>query len=207
MNATAQAACGLSLSRASGAPRIAWGTEIMTSSPKALASLTAFALAAFSDAASAQTSVPIGTVEATIDGTPYRGQTLHVPSEGTATAEFRLFGNMALLSMQAHDAESQSIMRNVLSIEAGPFSGDAASAVDAAVNYFPDGVRNFYVSDDEPAHASVTFEALSLDGEEGSARGAFSAFLCKREGMFAEIDPDDCITVEGTFDTTLHRAD
>ena len=58
---------------------------------------------------------PVGAVNATIDGTPYSGETIDVPSEGTSTAEFRSFGPVTSISIQAHDPEAESIMRNVLS--------------------------------------------------------------------------------------------
>ncbi|MDN2566765.1 hypothetical protein N1F89_11070 [Aquibium sp. A9E412] len=180
----------------------------MTSSPRpfGLYARTVLAALLLSGAASAQTTVPIGTVEATIDGASYRGETLHVPSEGTATAEVRDFGPIRMVDIQAHDPDADSLMRGVLSIEIGPVSGADASAAEASVSYFPDGLRNFYVSDEAPARASVTVETLTVEGERGSARGAFSAVLCKREDMMSELDADDCITVEGTFDTELHVA-
>ncbi|MCT8970535.1 hypothetical protein [Microbaculum marinisediminis] len=180
----------------------------MTSSPR-LFGLFAWTVLAFpflSGAAWAQTTVPIGTVEATIDGVSYRGETLHVPSEGTATAEIRSFGPIRMVSIQAHDPEAESIMRGVLSVDFGPVSGSDASGADASVSYFPEGMRNFYVSDEDPAHASVTVETLAIEGEKGSARGAFSAVVCKRESAMSELDTEDCITVEGTFDTALHLA-
>ncbi|MBN8245646.1 hypothetical protein JF546_21745 [Nitratireductor aquimarinus] len=181
----------------------------MSSSQRAFGrfACTFFTALFLSGAAWAQTTVPIGTVEANIDGASYRGETLHVPSEGTATAEVRDFGPLRMVDIQAHDPDAASIMRGVLSVEFGLISGADASATDASVSYFPEGMRNFYVSDEEPAHASVTLESLLIDGAQGNARGTFSSLLCKREGMMSEIDTEDCITVEGTFDTVLHLAD
>lgn len=55
---------------------------------------------------------PVGAVDATIDGTPYSGEALDVPSEGTSTAEVRTFGPVTSISIQAHDPEAESIMHN-----------------------------------------------------------------------------------------------
>ena len=49
----------------------------------------------------------VGAVDATIDGAPYAGETLDVPSEGTSTAEFRSFGPVTSLSIQAHDPQAE----------------------------------------------------------------------------------------------------
>lgn len=168
---------------------------------------TFFTALFLSNVALAQTTVPIGTVEAAIDGASYRGETLHVPSEGTATAEMRSFGPLRMVDIQSHDPDAASIMHGVLSVEFGLIGGADASATDASVSYFPEGMQNFYVSDEDPAHASVTLESLLIDGAQGNARGTFSSLLCKREGMMSELNTDDCITVEGTFDTVLHLAD
>src|SRR5690625_4573546 len=44
-----------------------------------------------------------GEVVATIDASPYHGETLHVLSRCTATAEFGPLGSVPLVTIQAHE--------------------------------------------------------------------------------------------------------
>lgn len=151
---------------------------------------------------------PVGAVNATINQDPYVGETLDVPSEGTSTAEFRSFGPVTSISIQAHDPEAESIMSNVLSIEVSLMGSDAAaSMIEPSVSWWPEGMSSpFYLSEDSGTDPEVIFDALSLkDG--ASAQGSFSAVVCRRDGMFAEADTSDCLPVEGTFDTALRKAD
>src|SRR5690606_16252851 len=102
----------------------------------------------------------VGAVNATIDGTTYAGETLDVPSEGTSTADFRSFGPVTSISIQAHAPEAESIMRNVLSIEVSLMGSDAsASIMDASVSWWPEGMSPpFYLSEDSGTAPEVVFE-------------------------------------------------
>ena len=75
----------------------------------------------------------IGEVKATIDGAPYRGATLDVPSEGTSTAEFRNLGPATTISLQAHDPDAQSVMSNVLSVDFTVAGNDASAPLSDAI--------------------------------------------------------------------------
>lgn len=149
----------------------------------------------------------IGTVEATIDGAAYRGETLEVPSEGTATAEFMAIGPMTTVTVQAHDPEAESIMRNILSVEVMMMGNEPAGGMmEPTVSYWPGGMSApFYITDDTGTAPTVTIDAVSLVAGDAFIRGSFSAQPCKQESFFAEIDLDDCITIEGTFDTVLQE--
>ena len=151
---------------------------------------------------------PMGTLEATIDGMPYSGETLNVASEGTSTAEFRSFGPVTSLSIQAHDPQAQSIMHNILTIEVSLMGTDAsASVMDVSVSYWPEGMGEpFYLSEDSGTAPQIDFDALSLEDGTSAAQGNFSAVICRRDGMFADTDTGDCRQVEGTFDTALRKA-
>lgn len=154
----------------------------------------------------AQTNA-IGTVEATIDGVAYRGETLEVPSEGTATAEFMAIGPMTTVTVQAHDPEAESLMRNVLSVEL-MMDGDelADPMMSPTVSYWPEGMRGaFYITDETGTAPEITIDEVSLVAGEAFIRGTFTARPCKQESFFSEIDLDDCITIEGSFDTPLHE--
>ena len=158
----------------------------------------------------AQTAkTPVGSVNATIDGEPYVGETLDVPSEGTSTAVVRSFGPVTSISIQAHDPEAESIMRSILTIEVSLMGSDAsASIMDASVSWWPNGVNPpFYLSEDRGTDSTVILDFLSLDDGAAAARGSFSAVVCRRDGMFADADTGDCRQLEGTFDTALRKAD
>lgn len=151
---------------------------------------------------------PMGAVDAAIDGTPYSGETLDVPSEETSTAEFRSFGPVTSISIQAHDPKAESIMRNILSIEVSLMGSDAADAIiETSVSWWPEGMSEpFYLSENSGTDPEVIFDVLSL--EDGAAvQGSFSAVVCRRDGMFAESDTSDCRVVEGAFDTALRKAE
>lgn len=152
---------------------------------------------------------PVGAVNATIDGTPYSGETIDVPSEGTSTAEFRSFGPVTSISIQAHDPEAESIMRNVLSVEVSLTGSDAsASIMDASVSWWPAGMSEpFYLSEDSGMAPDLVFDSLSLEDGAAAAQGSFSAVICRRDSMFADADTSDCRQVEGSFDTALRKAD
>ena len=151
---------------------------------------------------------PVGAVNATIDGEPYSGETLDVPSEGTSTAEFRSFGPVTSISIQAHDPEADSLMRNVLTIEVSLMGSDAsASIMETTISWWPEGMSPpYYLGEDSGTAPEVVFDRLSLE-DGGSAQGRFSAVLCRRDSLLAEADTSDCLPVEGTFDTALRKAD
>lgn len=150
----------------------------------------------------------IGEVNATIDGAPYRGATLDVPSEGTSTAEFRNFGPATTISLQAHDPDARSIMSNVLSVDFTVAGNDASAPLSGAtVSYFPDGMNEpFYSSENSVPAPEVSLDALSLEDGAASVTGEFTANLCRKAGMFAEADTSDCVTVEGSFETALRAS-
>ena len=148
----------------------------------------------------------VGEINATIDGAPYRGETLVVPSEGTSTAEFMTIGAMTLITLQAHDPEADSMLNNVLAIEFS-LTGDDVSApvTGASASYYPQGMGEpFYMSEGE-GEAEVVLEALSLEDGAASAAGRFTATLCRMADAFTEADPNDCVSVEGTFETALQQ--
>ncbi|AKH44341.1 hypothetical protein FHS61_002989 [Altererythrobacter atlanticus] len=149
----------------------------------------------------------IGEVNATMDGTAYRGATLAVPSEGTATAEFRKIGPTTMISVQAHDPDADSVMHNVINL-GFTLAGEDASAPLAGVtiSYFPDGMDEpFYSSESSETAPQISLESLSLEEGSASAIGQFTASLCRKARFFAEADTSDCMNVEGSFDTALRK--
>lgn len=153
-------------------------------------------------------STPIGTIRANIGEITYEGQTLEVPSEGTATAEFRALGPVTTVSIQGHDPQSESIMTNVLSLDI-TLMGNAASAAitDATVSYFPGGMSEpFYNSEQSGTRTQIVFDGLSLEDGASRATGSFTAVACRKDDFFSEADKSDCLPVEGVFETALGKA-
>lgn len=150
----------------------------------------------------------IGTIEATIGGESGAWATMHMASENAATAEHSRIGPMTSISIQGHDPESGSMMRNVLSLDVTLMGeGPSAETFDSTLSLFPEGMSGpFFTSGDGQLEVSVQFDELDLS-ERGHARGSFSGQMCRQDGMFADIDLDDCRSVEGTFDTELHLAE
>ncbi|WP_026987838.1 hypothetical protein [Fodinicurvata fenggangensis] len=158
-----------------------------------------------STAAPAQETEPLGSIEATIAGEAGNWETLAVPADDAATATFRIGGQTTHIAIQGHDPQADSLLKNVLNLEATLAGSNAdAEVLDAGVNLFPDGLDNpFYVSEAEAGAASITFDSLELGDSEGRAEGSFTATICRREGIMAEADSDDCRRVEGRFSTGL----
>lgn len=167
----------------------------------------AFALC-LASATSAFAMQEIGVIEATIGGQGGSWTTIHVTSENTATAEHSQIGPMTSISIQGHDPHSGSMMRNVFSLDVTLMgSGPSAEALDAVLNLFPEGMSGpFFTSGDGQIQTQIAFDELDLS-ERGHARGSFSGQICRQDGMFEEIDLDDCRAVKGTFDTALHLAE
>jgi hypothetical protein len=115
---------------------------------------------------------------------------------------------MTSISIQGHDPDSGSMMRNVFSLDVTLMgSGPGAEAFDVALNLFPEGMSGpFFTSGDGQIDAQIDFDELDLS-ERGHARGSFSGQICRQDGMFSEIDLDDCLAVQGSFDTELHLAE
>src|SRR5690554_1659230 len=168
-----------------------------------------FAVCLVFSAAAQIERIAVGEVVATIDAAPYRGETLEVPSEGTSTAEVRSFGPVSSVSIQAHDLDSDSIMRNVLSIELTLMGSDASAALTgASVSWWPEGMNEpFYLSEGSGTDPEVAIDSLSLDNGDAAVAGSFSARVCRTDSFFSEVDTGDCLTVEGNFDTALGKAD
>lgn len=149
--------------------------------------------------------ITVGEVSATIDGASYAGATLVVPSEGTSTAEFQTFGPMTLLNIQAHDLTAENIMHNVISLEVSLMGDDVT---DVVASWWPNGMTEpFYYTEGSTTAPQVTLNSLSLEEDASNVNGRFSALLCRKDSFFSEADTNDCLLVEGTFDTVLRSAD
>ncbi|MCC5978100.1 MAG: hypothetical protein JJU21_08570 [Salinarimonas sp.] len=164
-----------------------------------------FAFAALIAAAPAQAMEPIGEINGEIGGDSFAWETLDVPSEGTATAEFEAFGPVTTISIQGHEQGGESRMRNVISLDLSLMGeGDAGSIMDADISFFPDGLSGpFYISTDAPREAEISFDTLTLSDDAGMAEGSFTALLCRQDSFMTPPDLEDCIEANGRFSTRL----
>lgn len=116
------------------------------------------------------------------------------------------------LQVQGHDPESDSILReNVLSINVHLGTGDdpvemAASPASTEIMLFIEGgpiSGTLYAG--EGTDVEVEIESLEFDGEQGHTSGHFNGELCfvDMSNISAGRDEDDCVSVEGEFDTQL----
>jgi hypothetical protein len=152
-------------------------------------------------AAPALAETPIGEISGEIGDEAFVWETLDVPSEGTATAAFSEFGPVTTVSIQGHEQGGESRMRNVVSLD---FSLMGNDVMDIDVGFFPNGLSApFYVSDDAPRGAEISFDTLDLDDDAARAEGSFTALLCRKDGMMSPPDTDNCIEARGTFVTQL----
>ncbi|AVX06109.1 hypothetical protein MXMO3_03606 (plasmid) [Maritalea myrionectae] len=147
----------------------------------------------------------IGTVEAQIGDRAYSGETIEVPSEGTATATATMIGPVKTISIQAHNPNAEKLLEDVVNLNFTLMGEDAAgSIIDATISFWPEGMgAPFYTSQFGENRANVTLETLSFDADMGTARGNFSGNVCRQDSFSTPPDPHDCHTIEGTFDTAL----
>lgn len=148
---------------------------------------------------------PMGEITGEIGDEAFLWETLDVPEEGTATAEFEAFGPVTSVTIQGHEQGGESLMRNVVSLTVSLMGeGASASVMDVDVSFFPEGMSGaFYMSTDAPRAAEISFDKLDLAGEEGRAEGSFSALLCRQDDFMTPPDVDDCIEARGEFATSL----
>ncbi len=123
------------------------------------------------------------------------------------------------VSIAGHDPASDKLLtEGVLSLQpqlfgAGPEEWQAklGAPMEAEILYVIESNRGmpavFYTTDtDMNAHGEITFTDLSLEEPFGTAAGTFNARLCRVEmPSMMEINtfPDDCVEVDGTFETEL----
>ncbi|MBA4501825.1 hypothetical protein [Marinobacterium marinum] len=181
----------------------------MTLSVNIVRNVTAIGVLTFSLCAQAGISEKdaLGTLTATIGDMQYEGITLTAKGERSASASYMDFGvtNMAIVKLQSHDPDADSVMHNVVTLEMPlSHSGTLSSHFGADVSYWPEGMgKPFYVSDEKDTSAvKFEFESIELEGN-AHARGSFEAEVCRKDGMFAEADRSDCMIIKGYFDTGL----
>lgn len=152
--------------------------------------------------ASAVGTEVLGSMQARIDGEAGTWETLRAPSEGTATAYYISTGPAKTISIQGHDPDAGSLMRNVLSLNL-TVMGEGASAQmlgDPSVGLYPEGLSGAFW---QASAVDIEWDRLELGEDGGHATGRFAATLCYQESTFSEPDTDNCRALEGEFDTPL----
>ncbi|WP_114967034.1 hypothetical protein [Alkalilacustris brevis] len=153
--------------------------------------------------AAATSQQVIGEITATLDGEERSWQTLgHGPdSYNTGLTDFG-FG-MYQVSIHGFPDGRPGIRGSLQIVFGGMEGGDDPTEVE--ILYIPERMSQSYAlpEDDAARAGALVLDRLEADGNEGFAAGRISAMLCFKEGFMATPDPDDCITVEGRFETAL----
>ena len=117
------------------------------------------------------------------------------------------------LRIMGVDPDAERILRQgMIIIELPPFAVDdlekmVGPSLDAEISYhknFGEGTGFHASSHDAGTAAYVNFKRLDVVEGGGAAKGRFGATLCSLGVLVSgNIDPDDCLFVEGRFDTVL----
>lgn len=137
----------------------------------------------------------IGEIRVTLDGEDRVWQTLRSTdpsvSFNTGVTEY---GPMRDITIQGY-REGGSYTRDVFVISLA-LMGDGGM-VDQTVMHVPERMSQSWMNADD--ETLVTIEHI----DDGSIRGTLSGRICFKDGMMTPVDTDDCIPVEGTFETSL----
>lgn len=149
----------------------------------------------------------IGSIPATYDGVPVLWQTLDFslgaidPSANMSrydgTVSFYMSGHLPGQDFREHYGR----LRIEAELPAGPVPG-LGNVIEIAVIDVPGYDAPRYVGGAD-ARLEITSVALPTDEFSvfGQVSGNFSGTLCRAESQTATPDPDDCKTIEGTFET------
>ncbi|KPP83659.1 MAG: hypothetical protein HLUCCA08_07620 [Rhodobacteraceae bacterium HLUCCA08] len=181
-------------------PNCNQGERLMKSLPSRILSLLAFALPLLALPAHAWEVEEIGKITATFDDETFERSTVIVTDGDLVSPTANLFlslNNFSGLSLMTEDADFV-VEANFMSHAPGPETAPISTSVTYAS---PDGNMQFWQSEGAPEPLEVTFTTLSVEGDKGHAAGSFRGVLCLADGLGAEVDPDNCRPIEGTFDT------
>ncbi|ETX26717.1 hypothetical protein [Roseivivax isoporae] len=159
--------------------------------------LLAVLAVAFSAGLAAQASAQevIGEISLTLDGEDRVWQTLRSTdpsvSFNTGVTEY---GPVKDISIQGY-TEGGSYTEDVLAISLAIMSG--GGMVDQTVMHVPEKMSQSWVNPDD--EELVTIEHI----DDESIRGTVSGRLCFMDGFATPIETDNCVPVEGTFETAL----
>lgn len=145
----------------------------------------------------------IGLIEAEFDGKTLSQTTMSYLDDGRRLATASLSTVMGVTDLTIQGAEGKPIVIEAQFTTEEP--GPESSLMSLSVGYFPSGMRSYWVSEDSPEPAQITFERLDTAADDLHASGSFEAFLCfVPEGAY-EADTDNCRAITGRFETGLVR--
>lgn len=171
----------------------------MKSFPSRTLSLLAFVLPLLALPAHAWEVEEIGTITATFADETFERSTVIVTDGDLVSPTANLFltlNNISALSLLTEDGNFV-INADFMSHAPGP----ETAPISTSMSFAPDGNMQFWMSEGAPEPLEVTFTTLSVEGDKGHAAGSFRGVLCFADGLGAEVDPDNCRPIEGTFDT------
>lgn len=159
------------------------------------------ALAMGAGTAAAQDS--IGEMTATIDGTQKSWRMLGPDGSGQDyNTGLRMFGPMANVSAMGFPPGRITMRGSVqLSFTMLPGSLDT---MEQEVIFAPEGMGRIWST--LPEENALTITRFETDSEGGMVAGEIAGRLCLKESLFADPDPDNCQSIEGSFSTRLPLA-
>jgi hypothetical protein len=163
--------------------------------------LAALALLAEGLARPAPAQEVLGQITVTIDTQDHIWHTLLEEDENIAQAtHFSDFGFIWQVQIEGRDSGDGALPGNLQIV----FSGiDGETRPNERVIIFDEtATGKRFVSADEDVDA-VIVDRLDLTNGDGFAEGSLGAALCRRDGVFATPDPEDCVTIMGRFASRL----
>jgi hypothetical protein len=145
----------------------------------------------------------IGGIVATIDGEAHEWRALGADMSGADyNTSLQDFGPMQIASVMGFPP-GRPTMRGTIQLTFTVMSG-GMETFEQEVIYAPDGMRSMWVSLD--GEDLITIEHFEATAAGGDVSGRLSGRLCLLESLFAEPDPDNCKSIEGTFSSQLPAA-
>ena len=146
-------------------------------------------------------SATLGEIAARIDAVDHLWQTRLPDAEGAElTTHFSDFGFVWQVRLLGDGADEIALPGSLEVVFSGIDGDKEPTERQIVFDEIASGKR--FVSRDNDTGA-VIVDLLDLSGNPGFAEGRISAELCRRDGVFGTIDPEDCVVIEGRFTSRL----
>lgn len=149
----------------------------------------------------------IGRITATLNGEQHTWYALAASTEHKhgATATLRDSDHISDLSINGQSALELSNRRRLALVFSydGPFAPDKPFRK-VEVLYVVDGFSEPFYTNHETAVPTVAqIDSFRRSGGRAHVTGRITAKICKTRQLYSPTDPDDCLDLDGTFDTAL----